>query len=132
MTKIVGKIKRKFKTKFGTPVVEETPLADLSIWNGETAVYIETRSIQERSNKFRGDYRKVIMCITSAENMLQIPACRKLYVAFASKYNLSDTNANTNSKTYNADKFFGETVCGYIETLLQQRERNLIGVEELA
>jgi len=120
MTQII----KKLKAKFGTPVVEETPLPDLSIWNTDdkgnptTPVYIETAYISEQSNEFRKDYRKVITCITTITNGNQVPACRKLYNTFSAKWKLNDADLNLKSQHL----MLSTTICGYIENLLQQLE----------
>jgi hypothetical protein len=118
--KRVEKTIKKIKAKFVKPIIMETPLPDLSILDGGTSVYIETTSIAEQSNEFRKDYRKVILCITNTNNIFQLASCRKLYNFFVSKHKLDVHDIQ--SKNYIANRFFAETICGYMENLLQQRE----------
>jgi hypothetical protein len=104
------------------PVIDEQKKPDMSIWVKDVPVYIETESIAERTNEFREDYRKLVMCITKTRNIFQVNACRKMYTFFTTKHNISTNVESTNSKTYDHKRQFAETVCGYIENLLQQQE----------
>ncbi len=123
MTKLVKRI----QTKFAKPA-REVPLPDLSIWtkdadgNPLTPVYIETEYMIAQSNKFRSDYRKVIMCISNVLDGKHVPACRKLYKAFVGKWELDTFNPNSRSQDKDHDDLLKMTICGYIENILQQLE----------
>lgn len=124
----IKKFAKRIKSKFIKPVVMEETLPDLSIWNMSTQgnpttpVYIETVYISEQSNEFRKDYRKVIMSITTLDNGNHVPACRKLYNIFVAKWQLDELNPNSKSTIHRHDELLRVSVCGYIESLLQQLE----------
>lgn len=117
--------KKIFKSKKNPPVVVEK-LPDLSIWNhdenGEptTPIYIETDMIADEPNSFRLDYCKVVMCIKSANHGLQINTCRKMFNCFVRKWELDQYS--TDSATLARQRMFSQSICGYIENLLQQEE----------
>jgi len=102
-------------------VAIEVKNPDMSIWENDVPLYIETEAMSERSNKFREHYRKVALCIMNATNIGQVESCKKLYNNFKLTHKLTMDN-HTHARTYVIEKAFVDTICGYLENLIQQKE----------
>jgi hypothetical protein len=56
----------------------------------------------------------------SSKTLGQVQSCQKLYNNFKLTHKLG-TETNTNSKTYLSEKMFEDTICGYLDMLIQQK-----------
>ena len=96
-------------------------MEDLSIFENDKPIYIETINLQSESNEFRSDYRKVILTINSVKNGNQVPACRKMYNAFRNKYDLFVESEHKTKNIIDKEYLIG-SICGHIEYIIQEKE----------
>lgn len=99
----------------------ENVMEDLSIFENDKSIYIETTDLQSESNEFRSDYRKVLLTINSVKNGNQVPACRKMYTAFRNKYDLFSESNNKTKSIVDKEYLIG-SICGHIEQVIQEKE----------
>jgi len=104
----------------------ENVMEDLSIFENDKPIYIETIDLQSESNEFRSDFRKVILTINSVKNGNQVHACRKMYTAFRNKHNLFNESNNKTKNIIDKEYLIG-SICGHIEHVIQEKE-TLYGV----
>jgi hypothetical protein len=61
-------------------------------------MYTEITSIQEESNVFRSDFKKVILCIESSKTVKEVETSWRLYKLFRDKHKLNNVEHDVSIK----------------------------------